>query len=265
MAGSKTRFGFTGDGSEPPDSEESRAARTVYGHDIHLQLPPGFVPPRPPGSPTPLPPEPPGWTRQQPAPVQRPAQEMAEAMPAKRADRSRQSRFARFLGRWTGSGRFVSRSRMGVDDDEDLELPRDTTGRNVLLVLVVAILTFSLTFAIVKLRQHSAATTPDAKARASAVPQPPPATPPPTPAAAPPATPPPTPAAAPPAPLPSPPAAQIPVKPSPPAPPAPSAASKGLGPPPPQSSAQHPKAARTSTRSAEPPTHLKGELLPLGP
>jgi hypothetical protein len=253
MAGSKTRFGFVGDGSEPPDSEESRAARTVYGHDIHLQLPPGFVPPRPPGSPTPLPPAPPGWTRQQPTPVQPPEQEMAEVMPARSPYRPHTSRLARFFGRWTGSGRFVPRSRMGDDDDENLELPRDTTGRNVLLVLVVAILTFSLTFAIVRLRQQSAATTPGAKAQLSAIPQPPPATPPPTPAAAPPA------------PLPPPPAAQIPVKPSFPAPPAPSAASKGLGPPPPEPSAQHPKAARTSAHSAEPPTHLKGELLPLGP
>src|ERR1017187_9327767 len=56
MAGSKTRFGFLGNGEEPPDSGKPGAARTVIGHDIHLpKLPSGFAQPGPLVSPTPTP------------------------------------------------------------------------------------------------------------------------------------------------------------------------------------------------------------------
>ena len=93
-------------------------------------------------------------------------EEITEPALASRRDRPQKSRLARFLGRWTSSGRFESRSslhnscRMDDGNDDDLEVPRDTTGRNVLLVLVVAILTFLVTLAIMRLRQRHASPRP---------------------------------------------------------------------------------------------------------
>ena len=169
MAASKTRFGFFGNGDEPPESGDHGAARTVIGHDIHLQnLPDGFVTPKSPGSPVPMP-IPPTSVLRTPLP---PSAVMAhmpevitESVPVRRAYRPQKSRLARFLGRWTTGGHFRSRSRMDatlLDDpgDDDVEFPRDTTGRNVLLVLVIAALTFLVTFALVKTRQRYAVAPP---------------------------------------------------------------------------------------------------------
>ena len=58
----------------------------------------------------------------------------------RRQYKPQKSRLARFLGRWTRGGHFQSRSRMSdsaiLDDasDHNLDVPRDTAGRNVLLV-----------------------------------------------------------------------------------------------------------------------------------
>jgi hypothetical protein len=163
MASSKTRFGFFSDGGEPPDEDGQRTARTVIGHDIHLQMPVGFVPPKLPLSPTPLPP-----AAQVPLPHAVPVaimpEEITEQILSKRGNprgkRLHKSRIARFLGRWTESGRFESQSCMDALDDDPLKVPRDTTGRNVLLFLIVALLTFLVTIAIVKLRQRYASTGP---------------------------------------------------------------------------------------------------------
>jgi len=250
MAGSKTRFGFAGDGSEPPDGEESRAARTVIGHDIHLRLPTGFVPPRTPESPTPLPPPLAPRVPAPPARVILPEEDTDESVAARRRRRPRTSRLARFLGRWTRSGRFVSNSRLGDEADVDLELPRDTTGRNVILVLLVALFAFGLTFAIVRLRQHFAVQGPDTKEQVSAVaPSPPPGPTPPGPV-----TTPADPAMSP---------AQVPTTPSPHPPQPLPAAARGLGPIVPMVPARKP--ARRPKYGAEPPDHLKGELLPMKP
>jgi hypothetical protein len=238
MSGSKTRFGFSG-GSDPPDSEELRAARTVFGRDIHLQLPAGATPPQFPVAPTPVPPAPPAWTP--PARPISPDIELEDVNPRRQRQRPRQSRLARFLGRWTRSGRFESRSRVDLDADDNVEIPRDTTGRNVLLVLLVALVTFSVTLAVVKLRQRfavqpSAATEPVPVAAPPQDPtqpaQPVPSSPPPSQAAP-----------APPAPLP--------------------AAAKGLGDPIPATSPR--KAPHAGRPMARPPDHRKNDLLPLAP
>jgi hypothetical protein len=286
MAGSKTRFGFLGGGEEPPDSGESGAARTVIGHDIHLQkLPSGYARPSAQISSTLLAPTPVPRTPLPRAQVLAPMTEaITESIPVRRPYRPQKSRLARFLGRWTAGGHFHSRSRMGDStnpDDaglDDLELPRDTTGRNVLLVLIIAALTFAVTFAIVKVRQRYAAPQPPAGAQVAdpgtTQPTAQPTAPPPLPAAATPATAPaqptkplllgtplPPPAAAPPA---SPPRPR-------PAAASPSPAKTAQAPARP-SAAPAPKAtpqARKATRAEEPatelPEHLKGELLPLTP
>jgi len=244
MGGSKTRFGFAG-GSEPPDNDEPQSARTVFGHDIHLQLPPDFTPPRPPGVPTPVPPAAARWSVAAPVPTPVSEQESTSPVPARRPTRPRQSRLARFLGRWTRSGRFVSRSRMDLEADDDLALPRDTTGRNVLLVLLVAGLTFGVTFAVVKLRQRLAAPIPQPQAQAVAPPTAPPVPAPPAPAALP---------VVPPAPA-------GPVTVAQPASPPPPPATKGPG-----GGAPAPKPhKRTARPLAEPPAHLKNQLLPFAP
>jgi hypothetical protein len=85
--------------------------------------------------------------------------EATAELPSRRArPQERHSRLARFLGRWTQSGRFVSDSRAPARNqrEEDMEVPRDPLGRNVLLVLVVASVTFLLTLVAVKARQHFA-------------------------------------------------------------------------------------------------------------
>jgi hypothetical protein len=170
MAGAKTRFGFSGNGSEPPDSDEARAARTVIGREIHLPEPPDL---RPAGWPSP--PEAPPAARAVAAPVPRATaaatsagvpvsqpEEDTEELPSRRPSRLGKSRLARFLGRWTESGKFVSEDHAS-DAEDDVEIPRDSLGRNILLVLAVAVVAFSLTFLLVKLRQHFArASTPTA-------------------------------------------------------------------------------------------------------
>jgi len=115
------------------------------------------------------------------------------------------------------------------------------------LVLLVAVLTFLLTFAIVKLRQRLAAPGPEVKQAAAAV-LPPSAralqhaeataTPTRLPAAQAPAT-------AQPAPLP--------------------AAAKGLGALAPRTGLRPHKPARSTAYDADPPAHLRGELLPITP
>jgi len=167
MAGAKTRFGFAGDGPEPPDSDQARGARTVIGRDLHLQQP-GLASkpdwqagpfPAVPAAPTPVPLAPTPMAR---AVVQAVVQdelpnEATSELPSRRArPRQDHSRLARFLGRWTKSGRFVSENRGPARNrrGEDMAVPRDPLGRNVVLVLVVASVTFLLTLVAVKARQH---------------------------------------------------------------------------------------------------------------
>jgi len=286
MAGSKTRFGFLGSGEEPPDSGESSAARTIIGHDIHLQnLPSGFAPPASPAvSPTPIPPARVPYSPLPRAPVAAPlpraqvaaplTEAITEAIPVKRRYPPRQSRIGRLIGRWTTGGHFQSRSRMedrplGADppvgdNDGEMDLPQDTTGRNVLLVLAIAALTFLVTFAIVKLRQRLSTKPTDTQAqvlenRPAPQPAPQPALQPPPPAQAPPqalAPPLAQPAAAQPQPAPArlPPAATS----------APHGKSTLLGTPAP-ATPRAGKTGRAAGASGLPPEHLKGELLPLTP
>jgi hypothetical protein len=236
MSGSKTRFGFTGDGSEPPDSDEARAARTIIGHDAHLPLPSGFTPPKAPRSPTPLPPAQPLRTPPFGAQVMAAMpEEVTASIPGRRSPRPRQSRLARFLGRWTDSGRFESRSRMAGLSDGDLKIPHDSTGRNVILVALVAVLTFLLAFAVIKAKQHFARPEPEPPPPSLVAPQP-------------------APSAVPPAPVPVP-------APAPPPPVRPLAAPTA---PSPKTAAPVRKPAPT-TPAAVPPPHLKDQLLPLAP
>lgn len=274
MAGSKTRFGFRGNGDEPPDSRDHGVARTMIGHDIHLpELPPGFEAPRPLGSPTPIPPARVPATPLLHSAVSAPMPEViTESVPVRPAYRPQQSRLARFLGRWTTGGHFQSRSRMGDStrldeaDDDDLELPRDTTGRNALLVLVIAALTFLFTFAIVRIRQRHAGAPPVPGMQGAenpAAPQPLPEKPAPiAPAPVQPTTPPekPLPLGTPATAMPTSDHALA-LPPSPARPATVPTRTVGLAP----KNTPHPsKTARADTSAVELPEHLKGELLPLG-
>jgi len=147
----------------------------MIGHDIHLDRAQSQAsPPRPLETPlaTPVAQNLPDPGRSlpsrpsQPSQASRPstlpvADEVTDELDANRRSsvfHPQQSRLARFLGRWTQSGRFVARSRPGTVDSasDDLELPRDPIGRQILLVLAVALLTFLVTVMVVKLRQHRA-------------------------------------------------------------------------------------------------------------
>lgn len=196
---SKTRFGFAGDGPEPPGSDQDKGARTVIGRELHLQVPPGFVP-KPSSSqassaasdpssqvpssrsvtpswsagsaagvaPEPVPCAP--TPRAQAAVREEIADPATAELPSRRSRPQGPSRLARFLGRWTKSGRFVSEVRPAAHAtrDEDLEIPRDPLARNLVLVLLVASVTFLLTLVAVKTRQHLA----DKPAPAAASPAP---------------------------------------------------------------------------------------------
>ena len=190
MSGAKTRFGFSGSDSDPPDSDAARAARTVIGRDIHLPPTPGLpahgAPAPAAGLPVaPVPthgaPRDPTEAARLAVPVGIPAED-TEKLPSRRRSRPGGSRLARFLGRWTRSGHFLSHDRASARKS-DLEVPRDPLGRNILVVLVVALLAFSLTFALVKLRQavkNSAASKPrstQVSSSSAAEPDPPPAPP----------------------------------------------------------------------------------------
>ncbi len=80
---------------------------------------------------------------------------VTEAMPERRIRDPHPSRLARFLGRWTTGGHFRPNKASAASHtlDGELDLPRDTIGRNVLLVLAIAAMTFLITFAIMKWRQ----------------------------------------------------------------------------------------------------------------
>jgi hypothetical protein len=257
MAGSKTRFGFIGGGDEPPDSGESGAARTIIGHDIHLQkLPSGFEPPRPLDSTTPIPLARVPYPPVRPAAVFAPMPEaITESVPVRRHYRPQQSRLARFLGRWSTGGGFHPRGNTGhpmsLNDAHDgaWDVPRARTGLNVLLVLGIAVLTFLVTVATMKIRQRYA--TAQHTSGAPVVEDHPQA--PPLPALST---------------LPAP-AATAPAPPAIPAQPAPAEKPVLLGTPaltPAPAKGPRPrKPARATGPSEQPPEHLKGELLPLSP
>lgn len=164
MSGAKTRFGFAGDGSEPPDSDRGRGSPTIIGHDIHLPVHPAFSSPtNTPSAPPPRARVPPTPTPRFASPVSRSAipyhltEEATDELPSRRRRTPRQSRLARFLGRWTKSGRFVSDSRgPGRGGDGYSRVAHDPLARNVVLVLVVALVTFLLTLLGMKTRQHFA-------------------------------------------------------------------------------------------------------------
>jgi len=162
-------------------------------------------------------------------------------------------------------------------DDGDWEVPRDTAGRNVVLVLGIAVLTFLVTFAIVRIRQRYTTAQPAAGAQVAesqttAPPLPTLPAPTPTPPApsAPPALP------APPAPVEKPvllgtPTVTPPFQPQPLAKtPAPAQAQLAptrlpAEPSPSKDSPRLHKPARRAVPTGQPPDHLKGELLPLSP
>lgn len=133
----------------------------MIGHDIHLPMPQGFAPPSPPATA----PSPATRVARTPTPLSQPAipshltEEITAELPSRRRAPQGQgrSRLARFLGRWTRSGRFVSDSRSPDEaSDAPIDIPRDPLARNVALVLVVALTTFLLTLFGVKARQHLA-------------------------------------------------------------------------------------------------------------
>ncbi len=176
MSGAKTRFGFAGDGSEPPDSDQARGSRTIIGHDIHLPVQPDFRSPTNTASvPQPTVRVPPTPTPRFASPVSRSAipyylrEEATDELPSRRRRTPRQSRLARFLGRWTKSGRFVSDSRgPGRGADGYSRVAHDPMARNVVLVLVVALVTFLLTLLGMKARQHFASKPPQTTVPATA-------------------------------------------------------------------------------------------------
>jgi hypothetical protein len=231
----------------------------MIGHDIHLQkLPSGFEQARPLGAPTPIPLARVPCAPERPAAVVAPMVEaITDSIPIRRY-RPQQSRLARFLGRWSTDGHFHPRSSAGqrtlLDDvdDEALEVPRDRTGRNILLVLVIAVFTFLVTVAMVKIRQRYVTALPASSAQVvENQTQAPPLPVPPTLTALP----------APIAPHPAPPAI--------PAPPEPAEKPVLLGTPAatpaPTNSPRPHKPARTAVPPGQLPEHLKGELLPLSP
>lgn len=153
MPGSKTRFGFSGANEPAPregDAPEApRAARTIMGHETHR---PGDA-----------------------APVQAPKVEVEAATPApaeakaavpqpvtredvtervldrhRHTGKSKFPAFARFLGRWTTGGGFLSRSRISDSDEALPTLPRYVWPSRIAIFLGAALLSFLIALAVMK-------------------------------------------------------------------------------------------------------------------
>jgi hypothetical protein len=153
MAGSKTRFGFSGADEPLPleglASGAPRAAVTLTGHETHCAS---------------------QATSPKPAKIQ--VQDVArvsasrsgvpetvvrEEVTERLADRgphTGKSKFpaiARLLGRWTKSGVFLSRSRILDADDTMPKLPREVWPSRIAIFLGAALLSFLIALAVMKL------------------------------------------------------------------------------------------------------------------
>ncbi|HXU79835.1 MAG TPA: hypothetical protein VN914_00440 [Polyangia bacterium] len=152
--------GFSGGGDGPTDVQ---SARTLYGHDLHLE---------------------PGSVDVSPAqPVNQPSDESDEGLdsrpvtteeeftpPARFPSHSGKSRFpalARLFGRWNTQGRFERRLE---DDDLDV-VPRERVLRPLAIVVATSAISFFIVVALLKLRDSTSAEPPAAAVSAPA-PQP---------------------------------------------------------------------------------------------
>jgi hypothetical protein len=83
--------------------------------------------------------------------------ETTEELPARpsHTGKSKFPAFARFLGRWTTGGGFLSRSGMFGDADELPRVPRDPWLSRVAIFVVAALFSFLVALAVLKLHQCS--------------------------------------------------------------------------------------------------------------
>ena len=176
-----TRSGFPGGFTGGDGPTDVQSARTLYGHDLHLE--PGSVDVSP-AQPVSQPDEPvdlrPVTTEEEFTP------------PARLPSHSGKSRFpalARLFGRWNTHGRFETRME---DDDLDV-VPRERFLRPLAIVVATSAISFFIVVALLKLRDSTGAEAPQPLVSAPAA-APPIATPAPAPAPAPAAVPQPAPA-----------------------------------------------------------------------
>jgi hypothetical protein len=187
MSGQKTILGFSSSKDDPPKPNEALAARTVIGREVHL-------PERNLGPTNDQPIDRPAiyeQTQEQPSVIPTPLPEettvpvVRSSMRPSHTGKSRFPAIARFFGRWTTGGSFLSKSQL--DANEEL-VPAQTKGvRTILLVSVIAVLSFLIVWFLVQFTSR-----PDPTAERPSIPPPrsvseepkalpPPAPPPPTP------------------------------------------------------------------------------------
>jgi len=172
-----TRSGLPGGFSGGNGPTDVQSARTLYGHDLHLDradLEVAAVR------------EPADAEETEPA---RPVTQEEEFVPEKtdslrgRSGKSRFPALARFFGRWNTRGDFVARAAAD-DDDEFDSIPRDRLLRPLAIVVATAAISFFIVVGLLKLRDSTsvappvtATPTPAAQPLLAVPPPPPPARP----------------------------------------------------------------------------------------
>jgi hypothetical protein len=144
-----TRSGFPGGFTGGDGPTDVQSARTLYGHDLHLE--PGAVDVSP-AQPVSQPDEPvdlrPVTTEEEFTP------------PARFPSHTGKSRFpalARLFGRWNTHGRFEAR----IADDDDLDVvPRERFLRPLAIVVATSAISFFIVVALLKLRDSTGAEPP---------------------------------------------------------------------------------------------------------
>src|SRR3954452_20203181 len=135
-----TRSGFPGGFSGGDGPTDTQSARTLFGHDLHLE--PGSVDVSP-GRSAPVDPD-----------AARPVTTEEEfTAPVRVPSHSGKSRFpalARLFGRWNTHGQFET----NLDDDLDV-IPRERFLRPLAIVVATAAISFFIVVALLKLRDST--------------------------------------------------------------------------------------------------------------
>jgi len=172
-----TRSGIPGGFSGGDGPTDTQSARTLFGHDLHLEPGSVDISPAHASGPPPEAARPVTTEEEFTAPVRVPSHSGKSRFPA----------LARLFGRWNTHGQFEA----NLDDDLDV-IPRERFLRPLAVVVATAAISFFIVVALLKLRDSTTGAEPPAPAPVAT---PAPAVPPPRPIAAP-AAPAPRPAAA---------------------------------------------------------------------
>jgi hypothetical protein len=155
-----TRSGFPGGFSGGDGPTDVQSARTLYGHDLHLE--PGSVDISPANQPS-APEEDPERAR----PVTTEEEFTAPVRVPSHSGKSRFPALARLFGRWNTHGQFEA----NLDEDLDV-IPRERFLRPLAIVVATAAISFFIVVALLKLRDSTSEDAPELPAPVAVTPAP---------------------------------------------------------------------------------------------